>query len=101
MHNRSKIILAALAVAVAGGLVIAAATTATHAQEPTPTPTPGAHAARRAFVAEFMERLASNLGVSRDELRAAMKQAALDTIDDLATSGQISQQQADRAKARI
>lgn len=101
MHNLNKIILAALAVAVAGGLVIAAAASTTHAQEPTPTPTSGAHGARRAFVAGFMERLASNLGVTRDELRAAMKQAALDTIDDLAASGQITQQQADRAKARI
>jgi hypothetical protein len=48
----------------------------------------------------FLDRLASLLGVSRDSLDGALKQARDDTADQAVQDGRIPQEQADRLKAR-
>jgi hypothetical protein len=49
----------------------------------------------------YLEGVARHLGVSTDELRDAMKEAALDEVDAAREDGRLTQEQADALKERI
>ena len=98
----------------AGGvLVIAGAAgtmaTVTNAQQPTPpagtaqaSPTPGAGSQQRSqAMTEYINRLAQNLGITPDRLRAALQQTALQQVDAALARGEITAQQAQQARDRI
>jgi hypothetical protein len=77
----------ALAVALTGGVALADSGSVTQSRHPL----------RQAF----RQHLASDLGVSDDQLTAAVKQAANETIDDAVAQGTLSQPQADELKQRV
>jgi len=54
-----------------------------------------------AYCDTFLDALASELGVSRDELTAAGKAAATTTIESALADGDLTQERANRLKARI
>ena len=49
----------------------------------------------------FLQRLASNLGISTDKLQQGLKDTADQYVDDAAKNGKITPDQADAAKQRI
>ncbi|MBF6600298.1 MAG: hypothetical protein IVW36_07300 [Dehalococcoidia bacterium] len=80
------------------------------AQEGSPTPsttatanaTPGANAGKRQQAVDaFLAKVAANLNISPDTLKAAMKNAGLQTVDDLVGSGKLTPDQATKLKAAI
>lgn len=76
------------------------------AQQPMPgaSATPGrgtTPADKENRAADFEQRLAANLGVSVDQLRAAIKTTALQEVDAAETAGRITPEQAQRARDRI
>ncbi len=83
--------LSVLAVAVAG------------AQESTPTPSPSAtdNADEDTRCEDYRDTLAENLGVSREELDAALKQTQLDMIDQAVADGKLDEDEAADLKERI
>ena len=92
--------------AAAGALAIAGlagtAAVAVNAQQPTLTPTPPAAAQQRTQAAnDFINRLAQNLGVGADRLRAALQQTALQAVDAAVARGDITAEQAQQARDRI
>jgi len=52
------------------------------------------------YQSQFLERLAADLGSSVDKLKAALTQARNETVDQAVKDGRLTQQQADRIKAR-
>jgi hypothetical protein len=50
---------------------------------------------------EFLGRVAAKLGVSVDELKAAISSTELDMLDEAVEQGNISQERADRLRQRI
>jgi len=96
--NRTIIGLGVIAAVTAGLLAIAVA----GAQEGTPTPSPGStQPAHELYRGEFLDKLASNLGVTREKLNQAIDDAANATVDDALANGDITQQRADKLKERI
>jgi hypothetical protein len=92
-----------LTAAAAGAIVLAGVAGATglaSAQEPTPTPN-AKQTQRQAVRDGFLSHLASNLNVTLDQLRGAVKNAELQTVDDLTTDGTITADQATKIKDRI
>ena len=84
--------------AVAGGAAVALAATAAgvaYAQTPTPTPT------REQRAEEHLNRFAQNLGVDAARVKEAMKQTAIQHIDEALAAGRITAEQAQRAKDAI
>lgn len=49
----------------------------------------------------FAAKLAANLGVTREQLQAAAKQAALQQIDEALAAGRLTPEQAQRARDRV
>lgn len=101
---RGKLLAGAGALALAGGSVFAVA----QAQTPgsgtqTPSPTPGAGRAAQAQerVDDWLNRLAGNLGVTPDRLRDALKQTAIQQVDEALAAGRLTPEQAQRAKDAI
>ncbi len=71
------------------------------AQEPTPTPQahqPGQKQQRRE---NFLNHIAQNLGVTLEQLKAAIKNAELQVIDDLVQEGTLTPEQGQAAKDKI
>lgn len=105
----------AKALAIGAAVVVVAAATFgafryTSAQEATPTPstaatanaTPGANAGKRQQAVDaFLGKVAANLNISPDTLKTAIKDAGLQTVDDLVTSGKLTQDQGAKLKAAI
>ena len=97
--------------AAAGVLTVAGATatvaTVANAQQPTPAPTtsprpsPSAIPERAQALIDYINRLAQNLGVPADRLRAALQQTALQEVDAALARGEITAQQAQQARERI
>lgn len=84
--------------AVAGGAAVALAATAAgvaYAQTPTATPT------REQRAEEHLNRFAQNLGVDATRVKEAMKQTALQHIDEALAAGRITAEQAQQAKDAI
>ena len=100
MRGRLRVVAAAGALAIAG--VAGTAVVAVNAQQPTPTPTPPPAAQQRTQAAtDFINRLAQNLGIGADRLRAALQQTALQEVDAALGRGDITAQQAQQARERI
>lgn len=95
MHTAlGKILVGALAVAV----LTATAATAALAQTPGPKPTEKPRAER---ANELLDALASRLGKSREELRAAIVAAQKDLVAKALAEGRLTQEQANRLTQRI
>lgn len=65
------------------------------ADEEEPVPNPGERCEK------FIGKVADNLGVTVDELKAATSDAAMTTIDEAVADGLITQERADQIKQRI
>ncbi len=93
------------AVVAAGMLVgVVNARPGEQAATPTPTTTPRAGAGateRQQRTEEFINRLATNLGVSPDRLREALKLTGIQEIDAAIAAGRITAEQGQRAKDAI
>ena len=90
----------AIGAAVAAGLItlgsIAGGVVSVGAQTPSATPT----ASARPTADERLAKLAANLGISVDQLKAGMKKAELQRIDESLAAGRLTADQA-AAKARV
>lgn len=85
-------------VLLASGAIVTAG--ATFAQEPTPAPSPQANP-RQERRTDFLNRLVQNLGTTVDQFTAAVKQAELQTVDDLVADGTLTADQAGKIKEKI
>lgn len=93
-----------LTLAAAGSILfagVAGATGYASAQTPGATPDAAKHEQRVERRDNFLSRVAANLGVTLDQLKQAYKSAAIQTVDDALADGKITQEQADKAKAKI
>jgi hypothetical protein len=100
MNIKTKI----LTLAAAGGIVLAGVAGATgyaSAQEPGTTPDQPKREKRIERRDNFLGRVAANLGVTLDQLKQAFKSAATQAVDDALANGDITQEQADKIKAKI
>ena len=96
------------ALAVTAALAVVASATFgafryTSAQTPPPTPTAPAATNHKgqAAVQAFVYKVAANLNVSPQQLTAAVKDAALQTVDQQVAAGKLTQAQGDKIKAAI
>ncbi len=93
-----------LTLAAAGSIVLAGVAGATgyaSAQTPSATPDAAKHQQRVERRDAFLTRVAAQLGVTIDQLKQAYQSAGSQAVDDALASGEITQQQADQAKANI
>lgn len=65
-----------------------------------PSPTPSASGSKN-YAQVFVDKLAGILGLTPAKTQDALKQAQLQTVDQMLKDGQITQSQADAMKARI
>ncbi len=93
MFTRRKLLLAGTGVALLVALVVGSA----FAQ----TPTPQAGGGLTSYRDFFLDRLASILNVSRDQLSAAAKQAGQETVDKAVQDGKLPAEKADRLRERL
>jgi len=70
------------------------------AVEAAPSPSPSASASKN-YAQVFVDKLAGILNLSPAKTQDALKQAQLQTVDQMLKDGKITQQQADAMKARI
>jgi len=70
------------------------------AVEAAPSPSPSASGAKN-YAQVFVDKLAAILHLNSTQTKDALKQAELQTVDQLLKDGKITQQQADAMKARI
>lgn len=104
MTMRTKLLTLAgatlLTLAVVVAAVAAGGPAGTLAQQTTPgtgaTPATGSSP-----VADFLAKLAANLGVSQDRLTAAVKQTDLQLIDEAEAAGRLTADQAQAARDRV
>lgn len=90
----------------AGGLIVglvigAFAIAAVGAQEDSPTPRPAAEEGGETRRDAYKEKLAENLGISLEDLEAAINQTHLDLIDEALADGKITEEQADEMRERV
>lgn len=68
----------------------------------TPSTTPGAgNKGLNPTVEDFLQKLATRLGISEDTLKADLQQTSLDELQQLVTDGKLTQAQADKIKSAI
>ncbi len=99
MSNKVKILAGVLAIAIVGlgavaGTALAQDAGNGNAQAP-------AEGATSGLCARFVDGVASQLGVTVDELEAAFKASKLDIVDEAVQSGRIDADTADRIRERI
>jgi hypothetical protein len=99
MNLRSTLIAAGAAATLLAAGAIGAVSTAS-AQTPGTTP-PAAEGKRQHVRDDFLSRLAANLNVSLDQFKAAVKNAELQTVDDLVADGTLTADQAAKLKDKI
>ncbi|MGE5618811.1 MAG: hypothetical protein ACM3US_06085 [Sphingomonadaceae bacterium] len=64
------------------------------------TPTPDQQAASSNYREHFLDRLANALGTTREKLNSAFTQARNETVDQMVKDGKLTQEQADKIKAK-
>lgn len=113
MSNIWKVILLGIAgLVLAGaafGIVAAQDSGETPSATDTPTATPSdedsdaapSDAPKDALHDDYLSTLAENLGISQDELEAALKQTALDMVDQAVANGNLTEEQAAEIRERI
>ncbi|MHB1162822.1 MAG: hypothetical protein ACYC3V_21180 [Chloroflexota bacterium] len=79
--------------------VVAALAVAGSAFAQTPTPAPD-QKAKSSYQELFLDRLAAALGTTREKLNGAFTQARDETVDQQVKDGKLTQEQADKIKAR-
>ena len=79
---------------------LAAAVIGVAAVEAAPSPSPSASGSRN-YAQVFVDKLAGILHLTPTQTKDALKQAQLQTVDQMLKDGQITQQQADALKAKI
>jgi hypothetical protein len=79
---------------------LAAALIGVAAVQAAPSPSPSAGAGK-SYAQVFVDKLAAILHLSTTQTQDALKQAELQTVDQMLKDGKITQQQADALKARI
>ncbi|MEX0682191.1 MAG: hypothetical protein WD904_01300 [Dehalococcoidia bacterium] len=89
-----------------GGLVAALAVGAVAvvgagAQEGTPTPDASDSADEQSRVEHYLEVLAGNLGISVEELEAALRQSELDLLDEKVADGTLTEEEAAEIREKI
>ena len=94
--KRIRALAAAGVLTVAG---VAGTVAAVNAQQPSPSPSPPAAGQQRADA--YLNRLAQNLGITVDRLRAALQQTALQEVDAALQRGDITAERAQQARDRI
>jgi hypothetical protein len=99
-----KLIVAGAGALLLVGLGVGASAYATGASVPflvaaKPSPSPGAD--RGAACTDFLNHLASNLGVSQSKLRSALQKSADQTIDDAVKAGKITAAEGAKLKQRL
>jgi hypothetical protein len=93
-----------LTLAAAGAMVVAGVAGATgfaSAQDGGATSTPTKQEKRVERRDNFLGKVATNLGITLDQLKQAFRSAATQTVDDALANGDITQAQADKIKANI
>ncbi len=95
--NRKRLVIIAASLAVVAILAVGGFATVFAAG--TPTTTNGTTQSTRAQT--FLDRLASNLGITTDKLQQGLKDTANQYVDQALSKGKITQQQADAAKQKI
>lgn len=104
MSNIWKAVILGIAglvlVGAAIGIVAAQDSTETPAATDTPDATPSDEP-KDALRDNYLSTLAENLGISQDELEAALKQTALDMIDQAVANGYLTEDQAAAIRDRI
>jgi hypothetical protein len=71
------------------------------AVEAAPSPSPSASPSSKNYVQVFVDKLAAILHLTPSQTQDALKQAELQTVDQMLADGQITKAQADAMKARI
>ncbi len=94
------------AAVISAGVLVGAVNARPSDQAPSPTATPRPGAAARQQQAqqrmdEVLNRLAANLGITPDKLKDAIKQTALQEVDQAVQDGRMTAEQAQRAKDAI
>ena len=100
MDIKAKVIGAVAAVAIVGAGIAGAAGIAS-AQEPTPAANQPKQERNHQLRDNFLGRVASNLGISLDQLRAGFKSAGTQTVDQMVADGTLAADQATKLKANI
>jgi uncharacterized protein YidB (DUF937 family) len=95
MNFRTRLLSAAAAVTL---LTTGAIATISQASAQEPEPPVAEQGARKG---KFLERIAEKLGITQEELQAAIQAAATDAVDEALADGRITQEQADKARERI
>jgi polyhydroxyalkanoate synthesis regulator phasin len=80
--------------------ILAAVVIGVAAVEAAPSPSPSASPSKN-YAQAFIDKLAAILHLTPAQTQDALKQAQLQTIDQMVKDGQITQQQADALKAKI
>ena len=68
---------------------------------PSPSPTGSAKGQPNPIVEDFLQKLATRLGIPLATLKSDLKQTSLDELQTLVTSGKLTQAQADQIKSTI
>ena len=95
MHIKTRLLSAAAAATL---LTTGAFATITQVSAQEPEPPVAEQGARKG---KFLERVAEKLGITKEELQAAIQGAANDAVDEALAEGRITQDQADKARERI
>jgi polyhydroxyalkanoate synthesis regulator phasin len=96
MHTK-RVLLIAVPLAVAASVLTAAVVAIAASPSPSPSPSSSGNGASQIFV----QKLAGILHLSQGQTQDDLKQAELQTIDQLVKDGKLTQAQADRIKQRI
>jgi polyhydroxyalkanoate synthesis regulator phasin len=98
MQRWWKAALALVLVLVLGGAAVGVVAAQTADD---PTPPPAGEGAKLELRERFFNRLAENLGITPEELKAAVQQTALDLVDEAVAAGRLTEEQAQRIRERI
>ena len=113
MSNIWKVILLGIASLVLAGTAFGIVAAQDSGETPSATDTPAAtpsdedsdatpsDAPKDALHDDYLSTLAENLGISQDELEAALKQTALDMVDQAVANGNLTEEQAAEIRDRI
>jgi len=104
MNNPLRIFIPALGAAAVATVIGVGVVMAQTGDDPTTTPSadsadPGSDRADR--LNDYLDQLAANLGVSRDALDGALKQTALDMLDQAVADGTIPEDKAQEIRDMI
>lgn len=101
MQRKSIIVTAALALGLALGIVVGPSVRGSVASAQTVPSTQAQTTPANGLWGAFLDKLATTLNISRSTLDGAIATAGNSTADEAVTAGTLTQEQADKLKARI